>query len=444
MEPPRHKRPITCKWLLRCKYNSDGSISRYKACLVARGFSQIPGIDYTETFSPVVKITSLRILIALAAQFCLHLHQMDVQTAFLHGSLCDHELYMEQPPHYISPGQEHLVCKLVKSLYGLKQSSRVWYQRFNSFLQTLGYTRMVSDLSVYFRQSQGHILIIGLYVDDLLLASSSLTFLQTCKSELALEFSMTDHGPTHFCLGIHIQHNAQTADITISQTKYIEDMLHRFQMTDVSPVTIPMPTGSHLTSDDAPHTMDDHNFMAKFPNRQAADSIRWLVTCSRPDISYTANQISQQLQHLGYSHWLAVKRLFGYLHATCHLGICYQSSRSNLSDRFSLQGWTDADWATDVATRRSISGYVFSLAGGTISWNTKKQSIVALSTTESEYVAATSAVKEGLWITKFLIELHLIPTLPLELWCDNQSCIHISKNPALHECSKHMACAIII
>lgn len=270
---PSHKRPITCKWILRRKYNADGSISRYKARLVASGFSQIPGVDYTETFSPIVKITSLRILIALAAHFHLHLHQMDVQTAFLHGNLQDQYLFMEQPPHYITPGQEHLVCKLLKSLYGLKQSSRVWYQRFSKFLQTLGYQRLISDSSVYHRNSQRHLLILGLYVDDLLLVSSDLNYLQTCKDELTREFQMFDHGPAQFCLGIHIHRHPKSGDIFISQTKYIADMLHHFQMVESTPLTIPMPAGSRLLSADAPNTMADKNFMAQILYRQAAGCI---------------------------------------------------------------------------------------------------------------------------------------------------------------------------
>ena len=224
--PPTDRKLVSCKWLLRKKFNADGSISRYKARLVARGFSQVPGMDFNETFSPVLRITSFRALLATAAQFGLIVHQMDVRTAFLHGDLQE-EIYMEQPPCYISRDHPHYVCKLVKSLYGLKQSPRQWYERFTTCMSNLGYTRFQSDPNVYSRHGPNVILLLAIYVDDILILCNSNDVLLNAKKELHASFSMQDMGALHYCLGIQVFQDSSHGLIRISQQTYVESLLKK-------------------------------------------------------------------------------------------------------------------------------------------------------------------------------------------------------------------------
>jgi hypothetical protein len=209
VELPPDRRPVTCKWVFNVKQKADGSIDRYKARLVARGFTQAEGIDYHETFSPVVKMTSIRVLLAITAIRDLELHQMDVKTAFLNGSI-EEEIYMTQPEGFIQPGKEHLVCKLNRALYGLKQAPRAWYQRIDSFLISVGFTRVDADYGMYVQWSGSTVCLIGLYVDDLLLACNAMPYLQQIKQKLSDEFEMKDLGEAAYILGIRITRQKQT------------------------------------------------------------------------------------------------------------------------------------------------------------------------------------------------------------------------------------------
>ncbi|MCO5601917.1 hypothetical protein L7F22_056043 [Adiantum nelumboides] len=334
---PPNRKLVTCKWLLRKKFHADGSVSRYKAQLVARGFTQIPGMDYSETFSPVLRITSFRVLIAIAALFGFLLHQMDVRTAFLNGDLQE-EIYMSQPDGgYTSLQHPDYVCRLLKALYGLKQSPRQWYLCFHQCMISLGYTRFQSDANVYNHHSTNVLLFLAIYVDDILILSNSQYAIDKAKGELQASFSMIDMGTLHYCLGIQ-----------------------------------------------------------SFPFANILGGIRYLVTCTRPDICFATNLLSRYMKAPSLQHIQHLKRLMRYLQHTKDYGICFYATHP-LPTPF-LFGCSDADWGGDQETLQSTSGFVYLLARGSISWQSKKQDRVTLSSTEAEYVAMTLALKEGIWL----------------------------------------------
>ncbi|MCO5605667.1 hypothetical protein L7F22_059850 [Adiantum nelumboides] len=248
---PPNRKLVTCKWLLCKKFNTYGSVSHYKTRLVARGFTQIPGMDYSETFSPVVCITSFRVLIAIAALFGFLLHQMDVRTAFLNSDLQE-EIYMSQPDGgYTSLQHPDYVRKLLKALYGLKQSPRQWYLCFHQCMISLGYTRFQSDANVYSRHSTNVLLFLAIYVDDILILSNSQYAIDKAKGELQASFSMIDMGTLHYCLGIQVLQDPSKGLIRISQQTYIQSLLTKFNMSSYKGVETPLPTSLKLKQPDS-------------------------------------------------------------------------------------------------------------------------------------------------------------------------------------------------
>ncbi|MCO5574355.1 hypothetical protein L7F22_028138 [Adiantum nelumboides] len=400
--PPPDRRIVSCKWLLKRKYAPDGSISRYKARLVARGFSQVAGKDYSETYSHVLSMVSFRILVALAAHYRLHIHQMDVQTAFLHGEL-DEEIYMQQPPHFVDTNDPTHVCRLYRSIYDLKQANRQWYYRFHHFMLQVGYTHLQSDPNIYTRITSAGFVIIGLYVDDLVPLASSLQLMIEAKFEISQAFPMTDGGPLHYCLGMEVTQDLNHGTISISQRQYTREVLAEYNMLNCNPSIIPMSVSQRLTLDMCPSTPAEQHAMVEVPYRPSLGSVRYLVTCTRPDVCLDAGVHSRFMHNPGKVHWQSNKRMLNYLNHTNDFGITYHSSLNK--DALRLIGWSDSNWGGDQDTHHSTSGFVFVLAGGAISWQSRKQSTVALSSTEAEYVAAAMAAKEGIWLQRLLEEL---------------------------------------
>eukprot|EP00253_Pinus_taeda_P009951 PITA_09951 len=340
VELPKGKKTVGCKWVFKLKRGVNDTEDRYKARLVAKGFSQKAGIDFHEIFSPVVKIVSIRTVLALVALFDLELQQLDVKTAFLHGDL-DEEIYMEQPEGFFQHRNAKFVCRLKKSLYGLKQSPRQWYKKFDSFMLSQRYVRSEYDHCVYFKQlNNGMFIILVLYVDDMLLASKSIEEINRLKTQMARTFDMKDLGAARQILGMEIFRDRSNGKLWLSQQKYVEKILLR--MFDVC----------------------DGMYATRY------------FSCS----------------------WLS---------------------------------------AGDLDKRRSTSGYVFTLASGAISWMSKLHNIVALSTTEAEYIATSHACKEAIWLKGLFREFGRLQD-NIKLFCDNQSAIHLAKNLSYHSKSKHI------
>ncbi|KAK8926133.1 hypothetical protein KSP39_PZI018401 [Platanthera zijinensis] len=350
---PKGRKAIGSKWVFKQKVKADGTVEKYKARLVAKGFSQVEGVDYDEIFSPVAKLTSIRMVLSIAAVHDLEIEQMDVKTAFLHGDL-EEEIYMRQPEGFEAKGKEDQVCRLKKSLYGLKQSPRMWYQKFDTYMLELGLERSNSDHCVYFQRKGEHFTILTLYVDDMLLVGNSVKMIQQLKKLLSAKFEMKDLGPASVILGMQITRERSKKKLWLGQQRYIEEVLKKFNMADCKPVGAPMPVGEKLSAEMCPKTHEDIEDMAKVPYASAVGSLMYAMVCTRPDIAQAVGVLSRYMAKPGKEHWSAVKRVFRYLRGTSDYSICYEGAETGRV--LDVVGHVDSDWGGDLDSRRSTSG----------------------------------------------------------------------------------------
>jgi Reverse transcriptase (RNA-dependent DNA polymerase)/gag-polypeptide of LTR copia-type/Integrase core domain/GAG-pre-integrase domain len=432
--PPGFK-AIGGKWVLKIKRGAGGEIIKFKARFVAQGFLQRYGVDYVDTYAPVARIPSIRIIIALTAHHDWELHQMDVKSAYLNGDL-EEEIYMHQPEGYAAPGKEQHVWKLNKSLYGLKQAGRTWHHKIDVALKRRGFTTLDADHCVYVRRRTDSVIIIALYVDDLLIASNNLADLTQFKSDLSSEFKMEDLGEATFILGVKIERDRVARTITIGQSAYVTALLDRHGMTDCKPVTAPMDLSSTV------HQLVKAPEGHQTPQDETRDyqsiigGIMFAMLCTRPDIAFAVTTLSQFASNPMPAHAQALKRVLRYLKGTINHSITYIGTGS-VDSQPPLIGYSDADWAQSH-DRRSVTGYAFLLCGGAISWQSKKQQTVALSTVEAEYMATTHAAKEAIWWRSVLGGLGYDVSIPTTLWSDSQGSISLAGNPEHHARTKHI------
>nr|KYP42748.1 Retrovirus-related Pol polyprotein from transposon TNT 1-94 [Cajanus cajan] len=428
---PKGRKAIGCKWVYKIKRDGNDQVERYRARLVVKGYAQKEGIDFNEIFSPVVRLTTIRVVLAMCAAFNLHLEQLDVKTAFLHGELQE-EIYMLQPEGFKEQGKENLVCRLTKSLYGLKQAPRCWYKRFDSFIISLGYNRLSSDHCTYYnRFDDNDFIILLLYVDDMLVVGPNKDQIQELKAQLAREFDMKDLGPANKILGMQIHRDRKNRRIWLSQKNYLLKVLRRFNMQDCKPISTPLPVNYKLSSSMSPSNEAERMEMSRVPYASAVGSLMYAMICTRPDIAQAVGAVSRFMADPGREHWSIVKRILRYIKGTSDVALCFEGSE------FFVRGYVDSDFAGDLDKRKSTTGYVFTLAGGAVSWLSKLQTVVALSTTEAEYMAATQACKEAIWIQRLLEELGHKQE-KITVYCDSQSALHIARNPAFHSRTKHI------
>ena len=418
------KRVLRGKWVFKIKRAADGSVQKYKARWVVRGFEQVEGSDYAETFAAVVKPMSYKALFAIAAAMDYEIEQMDVKTAFLYGNVND-EVYVEQPTGYEEDTDS--VCLLDKALYGLKQSPRIWYETLTEFLKSLGFEALNADLSVFTR----HGMIIAIYVDDLLIAGPSRNDIIEVKRSLSARFQMSDLGPCIHYLGISIRRDRANRCLYLSQRAYIEKFLKDLGMWDVKTAVTPLDSGKLPEAPQGYQAAD----ALKSKYQRAVGLLMYAMLGTRPDIAYAVSVVSRFSANPTTDHWLAVQRILRYLRGTLDLELAFSGELRP------LVGYSDADWAGDISTRRSTSGYVFGIGTGPISWSSKRQSTVSLSTCEAEYIGQTQATKEAVWLRNLLAELtHMnerdIPTTII--YGDNQGAIALAKNPKFHGRSKHI------
>ena len=427
---PAGRKVIKSKWVYRLKFDSDGNPVRYKARLVAKGFTQIFGLDYDETFSPVARLDSMRILLALAAQEDWEIHQIDVKTAFLNGEL-DEEIYMQQPEGYSRTGQEIKVCLLLKALYGLKQASRQWHIKLNKALTSLDFISISADPCVYINRTDGIITILVVYVDDITLLGNSLQHIKAVKDSLGHLFQITDLGEMSHYLGFQIIRNRPDRSISIDQHKYIGDVLNRFRMNDCTALRTPFAAGMLLTHNIDPVKNNDPSFITQY--QSLIGSLMYAMLGSRPDLSYSVGKLSQFASNPTSDHMAAAKQVLRYLRGTQDLRLVYGGETDNV-----LHGFSYSDWGSDPNDQQSTTGYTFRIAGGAVSWASRKQPTVALSTTEAEYMATSDAARHAIWIRSFLTELSFPQNSPTVLSVDNKGAIDLANNPVHHKRTKHI------
>nr|KYP50444.1 Retrovirus-related Pol polyprotein from transposon TNT 1-94 [Cajanus cajan] len=361
------KNIIDCKWVFKTKYKADGTIERRKARLVAKGFQQTLGLDYDETFSPVIKAITVRIILSIAVHFNWEIRQMDINNAFLNGELKE-TVFMRQPEGFLDKSRPQHICKLTKAIYGLKQAPRSWYDRLRNALLKWGFKNTRSDSSLFVLMSKAHITFLLIYVDDIIITGSSSSFLSSFIKQLNIMFALKDLGSLHYFLGVEACRDA--SGLYLKQTKYVLDLLKKFNLEHVSSCPTPMVTGRSLS--------EEAELMKNPTLYRRAIGVLQYLTNTRPDIAYSVNRLSQYMQAPTTIHWQSVKRVFRYLKGT--MNHCLHIKPSVDLD---ITGFSDADWATNIEDRKSVAGYCVFLGESLITWSSKKQRVVSRSSTES-------------------------------------------------------------
>ncbi|RVW13780.1 Retrovirus-related Pol polyprotein from transposon RE1 [Vitis vinifera] len=425
VECPPGKKPVGCRWIYTVKYKADGSIERFKARLVAKGYTQTYGIDYTETFAPIAKINTIRVLLSLPANLYWPLQQFDVKNAFLHGELSE-EVYMDLPPGcMVSEKQCQKVCKLKKSLYGLKQSPRAWFGRFTKSMRVFGYHQSNSDHILFLKKQHGKITTLIVYVDDMVVTGNDLEERKALQNYLSREFEMKDLGPLKYFLGIEVSRSSE--GIFLSQRKYALDLLQETGMSGCQPINTPIEEGLKLCVE---------------PNQVSTDKGRYqrlvgrlmYLAHIRPDLAYALSVVSQYMHNPREQHMNAVMRILRYLKNAPGKGILFAKN----VDHQSIEVYTDADWAGSVDDRRSTSGYFTFVGGNLMTWKSKKQNVVACSSAKAEFRGMVLGLCEALWLRLLLQDLDYLSRQPIQLFCDNKAACDIAHNPVQHDRTKHV------
>jgi hypothetical protein len=414
---------VGCKWVFRIKRKADGSTERYKAHLVAKGFHQQPGIDYGETFSPVIKPVTIRTVLSIVVASNWDIRQLDVTNAFLHGVISE-DVYMTQPPGFVHASYPNHVCHLHKALYGLKQAPRAWFSRLSTRLLQLSFHGCKSDTSLFIYRTQAELIFFLIYVDDIIVTGPNSSSINSLLSHLQQDFAVKDLGPLNFFLGVEAIKSDHS--FYLSQRRYISDLLRKTNMHEAKPISSPMASSTSLSKFQGTPLSDPSSY------RSTVGSLQYL-SLTRPDIAFAVNKICQFMTNPTDLHWSAVKRILRYLKHTSHHSL-FLHKDSN----FTIQTFSDADWASSPDDRRSTSGYCLFLGRNLISWSSRKQRTVSRSSTKSEYRAIAHASAELVWLRSLLTELGVSSSSTPVLWCDNIGATYLTANPLFHARTKHI------
>ncbi|GJZ24209.1 putative ribonuclease H-like domain-containing protein [Tanacetum coccineum] len=419
---PKGHRAIGTKWVYINKKDERGIVIRNKVRLVAQGYTQEESIDYDEVFAPVARIKAIRIFLDYASYMGFMVYQMDVKSAFLYGQI-EEEVYVCQPPGFEDPDHPNKVYKVVKALYGLHQAPRAWYDTLANYLLCNGFERGKIDQTLFIKRHKGHILLVQIYVDDIIFGSTKKELCDEFEKLMKDKFQMSSMGELTFFLGLQVQQKKK--GIFISQDKYVHEILRKFNYSDVKSASTPTDLEKPLVQDGDADDVDEHLY------RSMIGSLMYL-TASRPDIMFAVCACARFQVSPKSSHLLAVKRIFRYLKGKPSLGLWY-SKDSPLE----LVAYTDSDYAGATQDRKSTTGGCQFLGNRLISWQCKKQTVVATSTTEAEYVAAASCCGQVLWIQNQLLDYgyNFMNTV---IYIDNNSTICIIENPVQHSKTKHI------
>ncbi|GAA5871105.1 hypothetical protein JCM1840_007591 [Sporobolomyces johnsonii] len=429
IELPPGARAMPLKWVLLIKRDEHGHVLKYKARLVARGDLQRPGVDFGEVFSSTIRFSTILTLLALATLHGWDIKRFDVTAAFLHGRLDErHPLYAQQVPGFVDPDRPRLVRRLRRSLYGLRQAGRKWNETFVEKLKSLGFSQSRADPSLFVRRRHGKIAIVPIHVDDgLVLGDDDLR--QVIEDLSASLDDSVKEEPLTLFLGVRIRRRTD-GSISLDQRHYVEKLIDRFDFNaECSKAT---ETPASLAADLKP--IQPGEVVVKERYREMLGALLYIAICTRPDISYAVSVASRFGAEPAQRHWVQLKRILRYVASTREQGLVYSPSSSS-----QLVGFTDADHAADPSTRRSISGWVFTLAGAAVDWQSKRQAVVSISSTEAEYYSFSSAVREALWLRSLFVDLGIPPSGPTLIRADNRSMITLANHPASHHRTKHFA-----
>ncbi|WOG93565.1 hypothetical protein DCAR_0312851 [Daucus carota subsp. sativus] len=411
--PKRNQNVIGCKWVFRLKRNSDGTIARYKARLVAKGFHQRPGIDFTHTFAPVTKPVTIRVILSIALSKGWPLRQLDINNAFLNGTLSQ-QVFMQQPPGFIDSQFPDYVC-----------SPYEWHQKLKQFLIEFGFTNSVSDASLFIYSRNNCIMYFLVYVDDIILTGNHSTIINDFVATLNAKFSLKDLGSLNQFLGVEVVHTSD--GVFLSQHRHIADILINHNMANAKPVGTPLSTSETLRLNDGSCLTDASTY------RKIVGSLQYL-TVTRPDVAYAVNRLSQFMHQPTEKHLQSLKRLLRYLKQTIHHGLFLKRGQSII-----LSAFSDSDWGGCREVGRSTTGYAIYLGSNIISWRSARQKSVSRSSTEAEYKALANASAELIWIRNLLRELGFQQTKAPTLFCDNTGATYLAANPIFHSRVKHIA-----
>lgn len=419
---PKHREAIGCRWVFKLKLDEHGNAVRYKARLVAQGFTQKFGVDYDEVFAPVTRSSTFRTLLMVASARRLIVQQFDVKTAFLNGSL-DEEIYMRAPP---GSDNSEKVFKLNKSLYGLKQAARVWNQTLSKAMTSAGFTQSKHDECLYVYKSHHDVCYTIVHVDDMIFASNSQNLIDTLTRSLNDSFELKNLGEVKHYLGIQVTRDHEN-NFSLDQSQYITKIAAAFQLEDSKGSVYPLDPGYHKLED--PHLLENNT-----EYRKLIGMLLYVSTNTRPDISASIGILAQRVSTPRTLDMTEAKRVVKYLLSTKDIKL----HMFNADEPATLKAYADADWAEDRTTRRSISGVICKAFGGPVSWSSRKQGVVSTSTTEAEFYALSEAIHEIQWLQYILKDFHMIANDPITIHSDNQSTIRLIENEKFSSRTKHI------
>ncbi len=423
VERPEGVKPIPMKWVYKVKRDAQGNVERYKSCFVAKGFLQKQGVDFEEVYAPVSKHTTLRALLAIVAQQDLELHQLDVKTAFLNGEL-EEEIYMQQSQGY-EQGGPNTVCRLLRALYGLRQAPRAWHRCLKRVLEDLEFMASSADAALFRSTVDDETIWLLVWVDDILVAAQGKERIAKVKAHLTAKFDMRNLGPATYFLGMELSCDREARSLKLTQRKLTGELISRYGLADACARSVPLAVGEKLRKEGEP--LDT----VGFPYSKCVGRLLYLSVCTRLDIAQVVGALTHYMAAPTVEHWEAALGVVRYLMGTVDYGLTFGGSNET------FVGYYDADYTGDLDSRKSTTGFVFLMFGGAVSWSSRLQPTVAVSTVEAEYLSAGQAVKEALWFRKLGADL-VLNLGHVQIYCDNQGAIQLLKHPIASQRSKHI------
>ncbi|GJY40225.1 ribonuclease H-like domain, reverse transcriptase, RNA-dependent DNA polymerase [Tanacetum coccineum] len=420
---PKGHKAIGLKWVFKTKKDANGNIIKHKARLVAKGYIQEHGIDFEEVFAPVARMETIRLLLAIAANNKWEVHHLDVKSAFLHGDLKE-EVYVTQPEGFITRQDQGKVYRLIKALYGLRQAPRAWNIKLDNTLKSLDFKKCALEQAIYTKTSKDSTLLIGVYVDDLIITGTPKKEIDKFKAQMEEKFEMSDLGLLAYYLGIEVTQT--NGDISIKQSAYASKILKEAGMIDCNETLIPMDPGTRLTK------VTEGTMVNSTEYRSLIGCLRHLLH-TRPDLSYSVGLLSRFMQEPREQHMKAIRQVLRYVKGTKDYGITYKHNGGN-----KIHGFSDSSYGVNTQEGKGTTGIIFYYGESPISWSTQKQATVALSSCESEFIAATAAATQALWLKRLPSKLTHSQEEKVTIQVDNKSAIALMMNPVFHGRSKHI------